>query len=198
MTWKLKSLFTTLHTFNPHTREGCDCIMLSAIIMAMQLQFTHPRGVRHPHGSTDLCQINFNPHTREGCDLPLEQFVLALGTSIHTPARAATEGRSCCCALTTDFNPRTREGCDVVVPSPIRENPNFNPHTREGCDIAGRTVLGYADDFNPHTREGCDGKHIQKITAIFSEYRHQKKGNSHKKLAFLGYDSFFSCGFLPI
>ena len=76
--------------FNPHTREGCDLMLVSWIHDVPISIHTPARGVTDGISIRLDLDIDFNPHTREGCDQLVGIF--------HLPA--------------IDFNPHTREGCD--------------------------------------------------------------------------------------
>ena len=99
--------------FNPRTREGCDVLYLSLLILLVLFQSTHPRRVRHLI-----------------CDL----YLLIKFISIHAPAKGATWILQFLLPFYPNFNPRTREGCDDTGMLDTSQTQNFNPRTREGCD----------------------------------------------------------------
>ncbi len=99
-------------SFNPRTREGCDCASLR-FSSTISFQSTHPRGVRHIRKIINRIPKSFNPRTREGCDGKEIAKITKLPVSIHAPARGATKVKKLK-EIVGGFNPRTREGCDGI------------------------------------------------------------------------------------
>ena len=82
--------------FNPRTRVGCDCDMVSSVAFFRLFQSTHPRGVRRSHW---------------------RWIRTARSVSIHAPAWGATDARPALPGRGLCFNPRTRVGCDNLLVS---------------------------------------------------------------------------------
>ena len=82
---------SSLHDFNPRTREGCDGAGTGSKSGDSRISIHAP-----VKGATTVCPLPhreicyFNPRTREGCDV----------------LKKPKQGRF------KNFNPRTREGCD--------------------------------------------------------------------------------------
>ena len=167
--------------FNPHSREGSDRLLDTAINILCSISIHTPaKGVTWALLLGRYLVSYFNPHSREGSD---GNGIIAVDyehkISIHTPAKGVT-GRLGNHGLQKDyFNPHSREGSDAFCFAKMLAVRNFNPHSREGSDdtYRGQDVVvfeisihtpakgvtkisrwifksfGY---FNPHSREGSD------------------------------------------
>ena len=146
----------TIRNFNPHTREGCDAVVMEGdhitstisihtpakgatrrmgldSVRYPRFQSTHPRRVRPASLGSQAATCYFNPHTREGCDSICENI------PFHS----------------LNFNPHTREGCDQRKCRKYRRGP-ISIHTpAKGATRKSRNSETL-ENFNPHTREGCD------------------------------------------
>ena len=54
--------------FNPHTHEGCDLIVASALFKPIVSIHTPTKGVTYENYASMSPFTGFNPHTHEGCD----------------------------------------------------------------------------------------------------------------------------------
>ena len=148
---------TPYRSFNPRTREGCDC---AARASPSTESCFNPRTRERCDCSTSATRPSgscFNPRTREGCDSPaghaprsfhlfqsthprrvrrhdLRASAAVVLVSIHAPAKGAT-----------------MVVADVIVP------PVVSIHAPAKGATAGRRGAGRGlRRFNPRTREGCD------------------------------------------
>ena len=124
--------------FNPRTREGCDKNSDSMVLLTIEFQSTHPRGVR-------LLSICFSFHHFEF------QSTHPRGVRRTLPPQRPTRG---------NFNPRTREGCDRHDLDADFIRRNFNPRTREGCDPSRASSSSRFWNFKPRTPCGVRLKRL--------------------------------------
>ena len=172
---------SSMSSFNPRTREGCDTIHIWSVSCTLTFQSTHPRGVRRQCRDVERNTAGVSIHApARGATIALIMGLASINKFQSTHPRGVRQTRrmeiqsSFYC-----FNPRTREGCDfsihqlsdastefqsthprgVRLETGIREiiNNQFQSTHPRGVRLAiNRFRLLGSHSFNPRTREGCD------------------------------------------
>ena len=116
VTWYLLRLIPISSSFNPHTHEGCD-IMLLFIRLAVEVSIHTPtKGVTHSLCAFS-CLLRVSIHTpTKGVTLVWCSSHSVSLVSIHTPTKGVTRLSGQTASVLPRFNPHTHEGCDYQQP----------------------------------------------------------------------------------
>ena len=143
-------------SFNPHTHEGCDCVVTFWLPTRLVSIHTPTKGV------TWCCSLSvascscFNPHTHEGCDaMSSESFAFLTSVSIHTPTKGVTRFLVPCVWRQHVSIHTPTKGVTLISIKSIRLVLFQSTHPRRVWPLL-IARLAKVWRFNPHTHEGCD------------------------------------------
>ena len=143
--------------FNPRTREGCDALYFSSMLL-LQISIHAPA-----KGATIIAIFVFRRSSisihapAKGATTIVQSNVIIIGISIHAPAKGATQGDVLTNLQNVISIHAPAKGATYVCDNALIKDLIFqSTHPRRVRPVLRLLQTSPSTYFNPRTREGCD------------------------------------------